>query len=337
VEDRGPQTIQCMCKMYEGPEFRHLRYFVAVAEECNFCKAAQRLHVSQPSLSSQIRHLEDGLGAPLLVRSHAGTSLTPAGHEFLSHAKQMLLMRDRAVENTSTVHSGAEMPFRFGYCPFVNHELVHETILGYREMVPKGIIEPSSDCSGPLSTMVAEGRLDAALVTYPIAEKHQLFVQPVCSEELLVCLRADDPLAQGRSIPRAEVAKRLKIFINRVYHPLLYDELIQKFSKAGIHLHPSDFVSALAEMQFLVKENIGFGLIQERVPLDPELTTRRIEGFPLRIKTGFVCYPAQQRPVFPLLAFRIANLCAKTDRMPGKKKPNGRVPDATLGQLPMFG
>lgn len=323
--------------MYEGPEFRHLRYFVAVAEECNFCRAAERLHLSQPSLSAQIHQLEEGIGAPLLVRERAGTSLTPAGHAFLSHAKQMLLMRDRAVEDTSSVHSGTEMPFRFGYCPFVNHELVHEAIQGYRELVPHGTIEPSSECSGPLSTMVAEGRLDAALVAFPIAEQERLFVQLVCSEEILVCLPADDPLAERNGIPVAEIEKRLNIFLRRDHHPLLYDDLMQRFRKVGIELKPTDFVSAMTEMQFLVKEKIGFGLIQERVPLDKELTTRRIEGLPLRLKTAFVCYPAQKRPVFPLLAFRLANLCATTGRMPGHKRPSGRVAEADLGQqLLMF-
>jgi DNA-binding transcriptional LysR family regulator len=127
--------------MYEGPEFRHLRYFVAVAEECNFSRAARRLHVSQPSLSAQIKQLEDGLGAKLFVRGPAGASLTPAGRAFLSHAKQMLLMRDRAIRNTSLIHSGVQVPFRFGYSPFANHELVREALKGYRELVPEGRIE----------------------------------------------------------------------------------------------------------------------------------------------------------------------------------------------------
>ena len=322
--------------MYEGPEFRHLRYFVAIAEECNFGRAAERLHVAQPSLSAQIKQLEDGLGAKLFIRGPAGTTLTPAGHAFLSHAKQMLLLRDRAVQNTSLVHSGVQVPLRFGYSPFVNHEFVRETFKGYRELVPEGRIEPSSECSGPLATMVAEGRFDAALVSMPIAEQG-LFAQLVCTEELLVCLRADDPLAQGRTIPRSEIQNRLKVFFDRRHHPLLYDELMRKFAKAGINLQPSDFVSAPSEMQFLVKEKAGFGLLRDKVPIDAELTRRRIEGLPLRIKTAFVCHPAQQRPVLPLLAYRLAKVCTDMEDMPGRKRPSERVVDPELGQLQMFG
>ena len=322
--------------MYEGPEFRHLRYFIAVAEECNFVKAARRLHVSQPALSSQIKQLEDGLGVKLLARSPAGTTLTPAGHAFLGHARHMLLLRDRAVENTTLVHSGVQLPLRFGYSPFVNHELVREALKGYRELVPEGRIEPSSECSGPLSAMVAEGRFDAALVTMPVAEA-DLFSQFVCNEELLVCLRADDPLALEKCIPRAAVQSRLKIFFARMHHPLLHDELMRKFAKGGINLQPSDFVQSPSEMQFLVKEGVGFGLLRDRVPLDAELARRRIEGLPLRVKTAFVCHPAQQRPVLPLLAYRLAKRCTEMEQMPGRKRPSGRVVDPDLGQLRMFG
>jgi DNA-binding transcriptional LysR family regulator len=322
--------------MYEGPEFRHLRYFVAVAEECNFVRAARRLHLSQPALSKQIKQLEDGLNAKLFLRGAAGASLTPAGHAFLFHAKQMLSMRARAVQNTSIVHSGVQVPLRFGYSPFINHVLVHEAFEGYRELVPEGRMEPSSECSGPLAAMVANGHFDAALVSLPIAEQ-DLFTRVVCTEELLVCLRADDPLAQEKSICRAAVQNRLKVFFGRPHHPLLYEELMRKFTKVGITLHLSHFVSAPAEMEFLVKEKAGFALMRDKVPLDAELTRRRIEGLSLRIKTAFVCHPAQQRPVLPLLAFRLASLCAAMEPITGRKRPGGRFQEAGSGQLSMFG
>lgn len=322
--------------MYEGPEFRHLLYFVAIAEQCNFGKAAKRLHVSQPALSAQIKQLEDGLGAKLFLRGPAGATLTLAGQSFLSHARQILLMRKRAVENAAAIYTGGQLPFRFGYSPFINHEFVREALKGYRELVPGGTINPSSECSGPLSAMVADGRLDAALVTTPIAEQC-LYRQIICTEELLICLRADDPLAQAKAIPRTVVQSRLKVLFHHTHHPLLYEELMQKFAKAGIQLKPSDFVSAPAEMQFLVKENVGFGLVRNGVPLDSELTTRRIEGVPLRIKTMFVCHPAQQRPILPILGFRVAKACVDIGIVSGRKKPNARVIEANMDQLKMFG
>ena len=251
-------------------------------------------------------------------------------------AKRLLHLSERAVEKTSSVHSGIDLPLRFGYSPFVNHHLVEETVAGYRDLVPNGQIEASSECSAPLLSMVAEGLLDAALVIMPIGD-HKLFVQRVCTEKLMVCLRRDDPLAQEESIPQELIADRLRICLARTHHPLLYDELMRKFAKAKILLKPTEFVSSPAEMQFLVKMGAGFGLIRETVPLDPELTRRSISGLSLQVKTAFICHPAQPRPVLPLLAYRMAKLYAGKAEMNGKKRPSGSAGVQLPLQIPSFG
>ncbi len=322
--------------MYEGPEFRQLRYFVAVAEECNFGRAAQRLHVAQPSLSTQIKKLEEGMRAILFLRSRAGAELTPAGRSFLAEAKRLLQMREHAVQTTSSVHSGVDLPLRFGYSPFVDHQMVHRALLAYRELVPGSRIEPSSECSGALVKMVAEGRLDAALVTIPIGEPG-LFVQRVCVERLLVCLRRDDPLAREESIPKSAIEARLRVLFARDHHPLFYDELLRKLAKAKIRLRPTELVSAPADMQFLIKIGAGLGLVRESVLLDPELTRRTITGVSLQVKTALICHPAQRRPVLPLLAARLAKLCAGENNVRSMKRPSGSVGVELPTQLPIFG
>jgi DNA-binding transcriptional LysR family regulator len=295
-----------------------------------------RLHVAQPSLSAQIKKLEDGICAVLFLRGRTGAELTPAGKVFLTAAKRLLHMSERAVQTTSSVHLGIDLPLRFGYSPFVNHHLVEVAVMGYRELVPGGQIESSSECSAPLVNMVSEGLLDVALVLMPIGE-HKLFVHRICTEKLMVCLRQDDPLAREVSIPRELIADRLRILQARIHHPLFYDEILRKFAKAKIPLKPTDFVSSPAEMQFLVKMGAGFGLIDETEPLDPELTRRSITGLPLHIKTALICHPAQQRPVLPLLAYRMEKVCADEIEMSGKKRPNGSVGVEIPGQLRIFG
>jgi DNA-binding transcriptional LysR family regulator len=315
--------------MYEGLEFRHLVSFVAVAEECSFGKAAERLNIAQPSLSSQIKQIEDGLRANLFIRSQAGASLTPPGQQFLVFARKMLHMREHAVRATSSDQTGTEWPLRFGYSPFADHKLVEEAFTGYRELVPGGHIQSQSECSAELATMVADGRLDAAIVSLPVAEK-ELYVYPICQEKVLVCLRRDDPLAKGLTLPQNAIAARLCILFGRVHQPLFYDALVRKFAKFGIELHPSDFVSAPAEMQYLVKSGKGFGLVQESVKLDPELTMMSIAGINLTVTTGFICHPAQIRPVLPMLAYRMERQCAIETKVDGRKRPNGR---ATVNDL----
>ena len=298
--------------------------FVAVAEECSFGGAAKRIRVAQPSLSAQIKQIEEGLGASLFIRSQTGASLTRPGAQFLVFARQMLHMRDDAMRATSSDQTGTEWPLRFGYTPFADHKLVDEALIGYSELVQGGLIQSSSECSAELATMVADGRLDAAIVNFPVTEK-DLFAHAICQENMLVCLRADDPLASGDTLPRDAIAGRLRILFARVHQPLFYDALIRKFAKAGIELNPSEFVSAPAEMQFLVKSGRGFGLVREGAKLDPALTMRSIAGINLAVTTGFICRPAQIRPVLPMLAYRLEKQCAVALKIEGRKRPNGRV------------
>jgi DNA-binding transcriptional LysR family regulator len=323
-----------MAIVYEGPEFRHLIAFVAVAEECSFGKAAERIGISQPALSHQIKQLEDGLLVNLVIRSQAGATLTVYGRQFLLFARKILHMRDHAVRATSLDKSGAEWPLRFGYSPFADHKLVDAVRIGYRDLVPGGEIEASSDCSAELTQMVADGRLDAAIVTLPLTER-DLFSHPICREKLLVCLRRDDPLAHGERLPKRVLADRLSILFARSHQPELYDGLMRKFSNHGIEIKPFEFYSAPAEMQYMVKSGKGWSLVQESTRLDLDLILMPIADLSLTLTTALICQSAQMRPVLPLLAYQIAKQC-EVKLMP-RKRPNGRVTAADLRHVKQAG
>jgi DNA-binding transcriptional LysR family regulator len=313
--------------MYEGPEFRHLVSFVAVAEEFSFSRAAKRLHIAQPSLSAQMKLIEEGIGAILLIRGQSGVSLTASGRQFLVFARLMLHMRGHSVRATTSDKTGTEWPLRFGYSPFADHRIVEEALNRYLELVPGGHIQTSSECSAELTTMVADGRLDAAIVTLPLAEKG-LFVHPLCEERLLVCLRRDDPLAAAPKLSHEAIEARLCILFGRDHQPLLYDQILRRLAQAGIPLSPSEFVSAPAEMQYLVKRGRDFSLAQESTHLDSELTMRGIVGVNLTVTTALICNAVQIRPVLPMLAFRIEKHLAMATKMDGRKRPNERATTA---------
>ena len=309
--------------MEDGPEFRHLVAFVMVAEECSFGKAAQRLHITQPALSAQIKQLEGWLESSLFNRVPHGAELTQKGRNFLLYARRLLHMRQHAMRAASRKYAEAEWPLRLGYSPFTSHELVREALVGYHEIVPEGHINTSSDCTARLMDMLNDGRIDAALVTLPV-DTDGLFEHRICEDRLLICLRRDDPYANQSPIPKDAVSERLRIFFSRDYHPALYDRLLRQFKKAGIELHPTETYLARAEMQFLVKTQRCFGIVREHIPLDPELTARPISGVDLRVATALVCHRDQQRPVFPMLAYRMAQQCAQREKT-GRRKPSGDV------------
>jgi LysR family transcriptional regulator, hydrogen peroxide-inducible genes activator len=309
--------------MYEGPEFRHLIHFIAVAEECNIGKAAAKLRTTQPNLTRSIKQLESGMNELLFTRGKSGSGLTAAGRALLPFARRMLDLRAESVMATSTKHSGIELPLRFGYSPFINHDLVTAAMTGFCELVPEGKIEPTSECSGDLIQLILRGELEAALVSLPVSAEG-LFVHKICSENILVCLRADDPLAQLEAVPQHAVADRLNIMFARVHHPLFYDKLMRKLAKAGIHPKLTAFISAPSEMQFLVQARKGMSLVRGSTPVPTHLVTRPIADLPLRVTTAFVCRVAQQRPVLPLLAYNLAQRCSEPLQPIVPKKPSTR-------------
>jgi DNA-binding transcriptional LysR family regulator len=318
--------------MYEGPEFRHLISFVAVAEECHFGKASQRLHITQPALSAQIKQLESWLGAHLFRRTPHGAELTEAGRNFLLYARRILHMRKHAMKATSRKVGESEWPLRFGYTPFTNHDLIREAILGYREIVPEGNINSTSDCTARLIDMLLDGRLDAAVVTPPLPIRG-LLEHRICEDKLLLCLRSDDPLALAERVPKEAVTERLCALFNRDFHPALYDQLIRRFKRAGMDIHPTEIYSAPAEMQFIVKTRGCFGLVRDRIPLEPGLTARPISGVDFRLGTELVCHRDEQRPAITMLAYRMVERCIAREQPVTLKRPPGRVLEADISPL----
>lgn len=231
--------------MYETVEFRHLRYFVMIAEEGNFTRAAERLYLAQPSLSTQTKQLEEDIAVPLFVRDFTGVRPTPAGDAFLPLARQLLRLKDRAIETARAVHMGKTLPFQFGFSPFVNHALAETVLATYDRLFSEREIQAKSHCTSHLLEMLSEGSLDAALLTLPV-ECKVLKVQKIASERILVCMRKDDPLANKPSVAKEAVGTKLRIFSDPKNHPVFYDYLLKQIflRLRDINLFPVIFISA---------------------------------------------------------------------------------------------
>ena len=322
--------------MYDAVEFRHLRYFVAVAEEGNFSRAAERLHVAQPSLSFQMKQLEESIPAELFVRENSGIKLTPAGDTLLPYAKRLLRLRDRALEATAAINSGKAPPLQLGFSLFINYGLVETAVKSYRRLFPDSKVLQTSDCTARLLELLREGNLHAALVTLPI-ERHGLVVQQIASERLLVCLRKDDPQATQPSVSPLGLAAKLQVSFDPKYHPLLYTHLSGLLSRAGIALEPTRFVSAPSEVQWMVKQGWGYALIHESTVLDPELVCRPIAGVNVLIESAFVYRAASPQPALQLLAWDLKGRFRDAVPRSSAKRPNGQNRTKEAKQMPLLG
>lgn len=182
--------------MMAAVQLQQLAYFLAVADARHFTRAAELSHVSQPSLSQQIRSLERELGAELFHRSRSGTSLTDAGEALLPLARRILADAEsarRAVAETVQLRRGR---VRFGAPPSLCASLVPEVLRAYRRLHPGVDLRLTEGGSGDLVRDLEAGELDLALVIAPAAPR-TLAVTPLLHEDLV--LVSADPLPRRRA------------------------------------------------------------------------------------------------------------------------------------------
>src|SRR5260221_4216129 len=150
-----------------GMELRHLRYFVAVAEEQNVTRAAARLHVSQPPLSRQIRDLEDELGVALFEHGARAVRLTEAGKAFLTEARAVLQRSDEAVTAARAIATGGRTELQVGYAPSPTVRIMPPTLRAFQAKFPKVRVRLHDLSTDEMLTDVREGKLPVAFLVRP--------------------------------------------------------------------------------------------------------------------------------------------------------------------------
>src|SRR6516165_10183250 len=186
--------------MGQSMELRHLRYFVAVAEEGSLTVAAgRRLHTAQPSLSRQIRDLEYEVGAQLLVRSVRGVELTRSGRVFLDHARLALAQVEAAVEAARRVAQPTKPTFALGFLTGQEMDWLPEVMRTLRDELPNIEVSVSSQYSPDLAHGLMRGKLDLAFMR-PEAQMPELEYRFVVKEPLLVAVPSDHRLASQHTV-----------------------------------------------------------------------------------------------------------------------------------------
>ena len=213
-------------------ELRHLRYFVAVAEELHFGHAASRLHTSQPSLSQQIRNLERELKVPLLVRTKRHVELAPAGHRFLEEARDILAKADRAVGLAREAVREEARKLVIGIYPETDWRLLGSALRLFAEHVPS--VEILFENLTPEAQVEAlhKGRLDLGFVALPI-EAEGLASETTGRVRLMVALPEDHSMARNARLRLQDLSKEAYTLWPRHFSPASYDQLLAVFRRAG--------------------------------------------------------------------------------------------------------
>jgi DNA-binding transcriptional LysR family regulator len=244
-------------------ELRHIRYFLAVAEEGNFTRAAARLGIGQPPLSLQIKDLESEVGTRLFDRLSHGAELTAAGRAFLDVVKPLPDRAAEAVQAARRAARGETGELKLGFTgTAVLNAIVPASIRGFRHAFPDVVLKLEEANSVALVEGLLSGRLDVAILRPSAAEPAELKVQKILDEELVAALPATHPAAPRKG--RLELAQ-LKddpfIMTPRALGISLHDAILHGCRSAGFEPKPGQQAPQIASILAFVSAELGVTLV----------------------------------------------------------------------------
>jgi DNA-binding transcriptional LysR family regulator len=298
-------------------DLRHLRYFVAVAEERHFTRAAERLGIKQPPLSLQIKQLEQELGTPLFRRLTRGVELTEPGTLLLDEARQILEQVERTKANVQNRARGETGHIRVGFVGTIYfHPRVPELIQTHRERYPGVLLSPvQGNTSDLMVKAVQAGSVDVAFVRLPLEHNEAVTIRPLVDETMRIVLPSYHPQARMRSVSLATLAQEKLILFPRAIGPGLYDSIIAGCQRAGFSPILGEEGIQISSILSLVAAGFGISIV-----------TRSIE----QIRAdGIVYVPIKgEAPRAPIsLAVRKDNRSAAIRNFVALARPRARASD----------
>jgi LysR family transcriptional regulator, hca operon transcriptional activator len=291
-------------------ELRHLRYFVAVAEEGSLTLAAEkRLHTAQPSLSRQIRDLEIELGCELMTRSVRGIELTAAGRVFLDHARIVLLQIEAAAESARRAAQPARRSFALGFLTGYEFEWLTPVMTLMRDQLPNTEVVIHSLSSPDLAAGLVRGRIDLAFLRKERNAPGVIFTR-LREEPLIVLMPADHRLAARNTIRAQDIDAEQLVGVPMDKSPVLRTVTDAYAKRLGIDLAPDYEVDNLSMAMSLVASTGGVALmpLYARNLLPSTVISRPLDGAPPTIDLSLGYNEANLSPLLKTLVSRISEM-----------------------------
>lgn len=243
-------------------ELRHLRYFLAVAEERHFTRAAERLGIKQPPLSQQIRQLEEEVGTPLFRRMAREIELTEPGKLLFEDARRILDQVDHAKTRVQRCARGETGRIRVGFAGATYFQpLVLTIIRDYRRLFPSVVLAPEQSNTPSLVEGLATERVDVAFIRPPITDSHDFIVEALVEEDMLAVLPAGHPLDGAAAVPLSALAAETFILFPRAIGIGLYDAIISACHRAGFSPRLGQDAPQITSIVPMVAAGFGVSLV----------------------------------------------------------------------------
>ncbi len=291
-------------------ELRHLRYFVAVAEEGSLTLAAQkRLHTAQPSLSRQIHDLELELGVRLLNRGPRGVELTAAGRVFLDHARVALLQVEAAGEAARRAAQPARTSFALGFLTGYEMDWLPAVMGLLRAELPSAEVTIHSQDSPDLAAGLMRGKIDLAVLR-PEKQAPGLKFRLLRKDPLIVLMPRDHALAARSSVRPQDIAGESYIGVSATRAPTLYAVIEEYRKRTGIALKPEHQAENLAMAISLVASTGGICLtpLYAQNLLPKTVVSRPIQGAPPMVDLVIGYNEANRSPLLKFILSKVDEL-----------------------------
>jgi LysR family hca operon transcriptional activator len=301
--------------MGRNMELRHLRYFVAVAEEGSLTVAAERrLHTAQPSLSRQIRDLEYEVGAQLMIRSGRGIELTAAGRVFLDHARLALAQVDAAGEAARRAAQPAKPSFALGFLTGKEIDWLPEAMRLLRDELPKIEITVSSQYSPDLADALVKGKLDVAFLRRETRATDLMF-KVVATERFIAVLPRDHRLASHEVIDPQDIVGETFIAVSNTA-PVTRAVIDDYLRRSGVDIRPRHEADHMAMAMSFLASTRGVALLPAyaRNLLPSSLTSRPLRGDAPTIDLVVGYRRMNTSPILKLFLSRIDDLIARVSK-----------------------
>jgi DNA-binding transcriptional LysR family regulator len=261
-------------------ELRHLRYFLAVAEELNFTRAAKRLHIAQPPLTQQIKALEREIGVSLFDRSAYRIELTAAGRAFMGEVARILGEVRAAVLVAKRAARGAAGQVRVGFTESATfNPRVTAAFRSFRSAHPDVEISLEEHQSVELVKALREGRIDAAFVRPPLTRDEGLLVHMLEEEDMVLAVPSSHRLAALKAVELGDLEAETFILYPRAVRPGLADAVVAACELAGFTPHVAQYAPQLSSTINLVAASLGISIVPRSMQ---GMQTRAVSFIPIR-------------------------------------------------------
>ncbi|HXC37164.1 MAG TPA: LysR substrate-binding domain-containing protein [Candidatus Acidoferrales bacterium] len=268
-------------------ELRHLRYFVAAAEQENVSRAALKLHVSQPGISRQIHDLEEELGFSLFERSAKALKLTVAGRKFLEEARAVLQRVDQAVKNARAVAMGADAEIHVGYAPSLTIQILPRALRAFQSKFPAARVSLHDLSTEEMLAGLRSGELQVALMVRPPRKMLRgLQFQELARYPIYAALPPKHPLTKSKTVSVEQLSNEPLIAYSRRDYPEYHGMLEKLFSPHKPHIvEEHDGVTSIIAA---VESGRGIALVPQCVQslAGPRVTLLPLDPAPDTIPVG---------------------------------------------------